>query len=185
MCRRRWVAGEDRDGTEWAIHRRSAYALLVVICVLLAGCYYSFSGASVPPHLKTIAIPIVDDQSGYGDPTLRDLFTTELVQRFRSDNTLELGDQSTADAVLRGVIVSVREAPAVVAPGDRVTQRRLTVNVRVTFQDLKLRKTVWEKEFSNWGDYPSGGGQTQRNEGLKEAVRKLTEDILNDTVSGW
>lgn len=160
--------------------------LLTVYCsLLLSGCYYSFSGASVPPHLNTIAIPIVDDQSGYGDPTLRELFTNELVQRFRSDNTLEMGDASSADALLRGAIVSVREAAAVVAPGEQVTLRRLTVIVRMTFQDLKLRKTVWEKDFSNWGDFPSGGGETQRNEGLKEAVRKLTEDILNETVSGW
>ena len=162
-----------------------SFLLLSAWCILLAGCAYSFSGASVPPHLKTIAIPIVDDQSGYGDPTLREMFTNELVQRFRSDNTLELADIAGADAVLRGIIVTVREAPAVVAPGEQVTQRRLTVTVRMTFQDLKLRKTVWEKEFSNWGDFPSGGGQTQRNEGLTVAVRKLTEDILNDTVSGW
>ncbi|MGH2569539.1 MAG: LPS assembly lipoprotein LptE, partial [Bacteroidota bacterium] len=101
------------------------------------GCYYSFSGASVPPHLNTIAIPIVDDQSGYGDPTLRELFTNELVQRFRSDNTLEMGDVTSADALLRGAIISVREAAAVVAPGEQVTLRRLTVVVRMTFQDLK------------------------------------------------
>lgn len=165
----------------------AVYGLLfTVYCSLLfSGCYYSFSGASVPPHLKTVAIPFVDDQSGYGDPTLRDLFTNELVQRFRSDNTLEMADVSGADAVLRGNIVSVKEAPVVVAPGEQVTLRRLTVVVHMTFQDLKLRKTVWEKDFSNWGDFASGGGATQRNEGLKEAVRKLTEDILNETVSGW
>ena len=41
---------------------------VVVAAVLasgLAGCAYSFTGASVPAHLKTIAIPLVDDQSGF------------------------------------------------------------------------------------------------------------------------
>ena len=167
--------------------RMSDFILWLASCIplLLAGCAYSFSGASVPPHLKTIAIPIVDDQSGYGDPALRQQFTTQLVDRFISDNTLQLGETNNADAVLRGVIVGVNEAPTVVAPGEQVTQRRLTVTVRMTFQDLKLRKTVWEKNFSNWGDFPSGGGASQRSVGLEEAIRKLTEDILNDTVSGW
>ena len=55
----------------------------------------------------------------------------------------------------------------------------------MTFQDLKLRKKVWEKSFSNWGNYPSGGGLTQRNDGVIDAVKKLTEDILNETVAGW
>jgi hypothetical protein len=162
------------------------YSLLFTIhCSLLFPGCYSFSGASVPPHLKTVAIPIVDDQSGFGDPALRDLFTTELAQRFRSDNTLEMSDAANADAVLKGTISSVREAAAVVAPGEQVTLRRLTITVHVVFQDLKLRKTVWEKDFSNWGDFPSGGGTTQRTKGLIEAIRKLTEDILNETVSGW
>lgn len=153
--------------------------------ILFAGCAYSFRGGSVPPHLKTVAIPIVEDQSGYGDPTLRDLFTTQLVERFMNDNTLQLADRNTADSMVEGVIVNVKDAPNVLQGGEQVAQRRITVTVRVTFQDLKLRKKVWEKEFNNWGDYPSGSGLTQRNEGVKEAVRKLTEDILNETVAGW
>jgi hypothetical protein len=53
------------------------------------------------------------------------------------------------------------------------------------FRDLKLRKKVWEKDFTQWGDYLSGGGLTQRNDGISEAIRKITEDILNETVAGW
>ena len=162
------------------------FLLLVFHCsFLIAGCTYSFKGGSVPPHLKTIAIPIVEDQSAYGDPALRDSFTKQLVDRFTNDNTLQLTDRNTADCMLEGVVTNVKDEPAILHGGEQVAQRRITVTVRMTFQDLKLRKKVWEKEFSNWGDYPSGGGLTQRNEGVTEAVRKLTEDILNDTVAGW
>jgi len=98
---------------------------------------------------------------------------------------LELADRTTADAVLEGSIIDVRDAPNVLQGGENVAQRRITVRVKVKFNDLKLRKTMWDKEFTNWGDYPSGGGLTQRQEGIVEAVRKLTEDILNDTVAGW
>lgn len=158
---------------------------LLVFLVLLAGCTYSFTGASVPPHLKTIAIPAVEDQSGFGDPTLRDSFTRDLMQQFTSDNTLEISDRANADAVLEGVITDVRDAPAVLQDGENVSARRISVSVRMTFQDLKLRKKVWEKTFTQYGDYPSGGGLAQRKEGVDEAVRKLTEDILNETVAGW
>jgi hypothetical protein len=150
-----------------------------------AGCPYSFTGASVPPHLKTIAIPIMEDQSGYGDPTLRDTFSRQLLNRFVNDNTLQPADRNSADSMLEGVITSVKDAPAVVEGGDQVAQRRITVTAHVTFSDLKMRKKVWEKDFTQWGDYPSGGGLTQRNAGIVEAVRKITEDILNETVAGW
>lgn len=157
----------------------------LVTFTLFSGCTYSFKGGSVPAHLKTVAIPLVQDQSGYGDPALRDDLTQQLVDRFTNDNTLEIADRNTADSILEGVVVDVKDAPSVVQAGEQVAARRITVTVHVTFEDLKLRKKIWEKDFSNWGDYPSGGGLTQRNDGIKEAVRKLTEDILNDTVAGW
>ena len=153
--------------------------------MVFTGCTYSFKGGSVPPHLKTLAIPLVEDQSAYGDPALRKSFTDQLVNLFTNDNTLQLTNSNTADCILEGIITDVKDAPSVLQGNEQVAQRRITVKVRMTFQDLKLRKKVWEKEFSNWGDYPSGGGLTQRSEGATEAVRKLTEDILNDTVAGW
>ena len=161
----------------------SFVVLLSFVCI--AGCTYSFKGGSVPAHLKTIAIPLVQDQSGYGDPTLRDNLTQQLVDRFTNDNTLQIADRNTADSMLEGVVVDVKDAPSVVQAGEQVAARRITVSVHVTFEDLKLRKKIWEKDFSNWGDYASGGGATQRNDGINEAVRKLTEDILNETVAGW
>ncbi len=159
--------------------------VLLVIVHFFSGCTYSFKGGSVPAHLKTVAIPLVQDQSGYGDPALRDNLTQQLVDRFTNDNTLQIADRNTADSMLEGVIVDVKDAPSVVQGGEQVAARRITVTVRATFEDLKLRKKVWEKDFSNWGDYASGGGLTQRNDGINEAVRKLTEDILNETVAGW
>ncbi len=135
--------------------------------------------------MKTIAIPLVQDQSGFGEPALKDQFTAQLVDRFTRDNTLTLADRGVADSVLESVIISVREEAVVVNPGEQVARRRMTVTTRVTFTDLKLKKKVWEKDFAQWGDYPSGGGLTQRNEGIREAITKLTEDILNETVAGW
>jgi outer membrane lipopolysaccharide assembly protein LptE/RlpB len=159
--------------------------LIIHLFLLITGCTYSFKGGSVPPHLKTIAIPIVEDQSAYGDPTLRDSFTKQLVDLFTNDNTLQLTDRNAADSMLEGVITDVKDTPSALQSGEQVAQRRITVTVRMTFQDLKLRKKVWEKSFSSWGDYPSGGGLTRRNDGVTVAVKKLTEDILNDTVAGW
>ncbi len=153
--------------------------------LLLFGCAYSFTGASVPPHLKTVGIPLVDDRSGFGEAGLREQFTTELTNLFIADNSLQVGDRTTSDALLQGAITSVTDAPSVVQQGEQVSKRRITVTVSFTFQDMKLRKKVWEKTFSNWGDYDSGGGLSQRQTGLTEAIRKISEDILLETVSGW
>lgn len=168
-----------------AAFRSLSTAAIIAWGLLATGCPYSFTGASVPSHLKTIGIPVVDDRSGFGEPNLRERFTTELTNLFITDNSLEVADRSTADCLLQGAITSVVDAPQVVGGGDQVSTRRITMTVAFTFQDMKMRRKVWDKSFSNWGDYDSGGGFSQREAGLREAIRKLTEDLLLETVSGW
>ena len=148
-------------------------------------CVYSFTGASVPQHLKTIAIPIAEDRSGSGEPGLKELLTDQLVQDFINDNTLQVTEKGNADALLECVILPLSDAPAVVAAGENVEARRITINVQVTYKDLVKRKTIFDKKFSNYGDYPSGGGISQRRDAIQTAIDKITEDILLDTVSGW
>jgi len=163
----------------------TASAVAVAALVALQGCVYSFTGASVPPHLKTVAIPLIDDQSGFGEAGLREQFTTQLQQLFISDNSLEVADRAGADAILEGAIVSITDAPAVVSQGEQVTRRRITVSCRFSFQDMKLRKKMWDKNFSQWGDYESGGGLSQRSTGIQDALKKIADDVLLETVSGW
>lgn len=160
--------------------------LLIVHCSLLivySGCAYSFSGSSVPSHLKTVAIPLFEDQSGFGEPGLRESFTKRLIDLFINDNSLEIAERNTADSILEGSILAVADAPSVIAPGEQVSKRRINVTVHVVFQDLKLRKKVWEKDFSNWGEYSMG--TELRTVALTRALNKVTEDILIETVSGW
>ena len=149
------------------------------------GCTYSFRGSSVPSHIKTIAIPIFDDQSGFGEAGLREKFTNAVISRFTTDNSLQVTERNTADSILEGVITSVKPEPSVVGGGEQVRKWRITIAVKVTYTDLKLRKKVWDKVLSNWGDYEYTGGLSARAEGIQTAINKLAEDILIETVSGW
>jgi len=150
------------------------------------GCgSYSFTGASVPAHLKTIAIPIADDKSPAATPGIRELLTDNLIQKFISDNSLQVTERSTADATLECVITSVTDAPAIVSAGEQITSRRVTINVKVIYKDMVQKKTIFEKEFINHGDYPPGQETNKRPEAIDVAVDKLTEDILLAVVSGW
>lgn len=151
--------------------------------IFASGCAYSFSGSSVPKHLKTIAIPLFEDQSGFGEPGLKENLTKKLIELFVNDNSLEVADRNAADSILEGSILRVTDAPSVIAPGEQVNKRRISVTLHVQFEDLKLRKKVWEKDFSNWGEYSIG--IEPRSVALAQAINKVSEDILIETVSGW
>lgn len=154
-----------------------------ICCLVFAEGCYSFTGASVPAHLKTVAIPLIEDVSGFGEAGLREKFTQKLIELFRSDNNLEIGERLTSDSIVEGTIVQVTDAPQVISGNDIVSTRRVTITVRASFTDMKLRKKVWERDFSNWGEYTQG--QQTRDIALTDAVNKVAEDILLETVSGW
>ncbi len=165
---------------------------LCIVLLLLglsgcAGCPYSFTGASVPPHIDTIAIPMFDDRSGFGDPQLREVLTSEVTRRFESDGNLRIAERNAADSILEGIIMSVRDEISVVdGRADRASVRRVTISVRITWQDVIEREIVFENTVSNWGEYDVGaGGPAQRQEGINEAVRKLSEDIVLATIARW
>ncbi|MDR3626732.1 MAG: LptE family protein [Ignavibacteriaceae bacterium] len=148
-------------------------------------CVYSFSGASVPKHIKSIAIPPTLDRSGSGEPGLGESFSNKLTQKFVDDNTLQIANKSNSDATLSCIISSLNDAPSVVSAGENVTKRRITITVQVTYKDMVKRKTVYEKSFSGYGDYASSGSISERKVAIDSAIDNITNDILLDTVSGW
>ncbi len=150
--------------------------LLVAGLTGCAGCPYSFTGASVPAHIETVAIPMFDDQSGFGDPQLREVLTSQVTQRFESDGNLRIAERGDADSILEGIITRVTDEISVIeGQADRASVRRVTIAVQITWQDVVKREIVFENTVSNWGEYDTGaGGAAQRDEGIAEAVRKLS-----------
>lgn len=175
-------------------HKKNKIILLAILNLFLVGfitlsltscCAYSFTGASVPPHLKTVAIPIADDRSGSGEPGLREKLTQTLIQKFIDDNTLQVAERTTANALIECTIVSLNDAPAIVAAGENIQTRRITLGIKVIVRDLVKRETLIDKTFSNYGDYSPDNIVQGRTEAIESAINKISEDILLATVSGW
>lgn len=165
--------------------------LLFIAGILLTfwGCSYTFTGASVPDHLESIAIPIFDDRSGSAEPNLEQTFTDLLIQKFLDDNTLQVREKQNSDAVLECTITSLVDAPAAVTGnelGQGISQRKITVKVKVVYRDFVLRKVVWDRSFSNYGEYVNEGDlQAVRAEAIEVAAEKIAEDIMLAVVSNW
>jgi hypothetical protein len=164
--------------------------LLIVSAGLLStGCFrYSFSGSG-PGHIKTIAIPLFDNVTAeYG---VVERLTDELILAFQKDNTLKIADKESADAVLLGSLIRVEDVPYTYeSEGETanfsVGEYKLTLTVKLKYVDQVKGEVIWEQEVSDWGTYNhTSGAPEEREEGFDEAIEKLTEDILNMTVSGW
>jgi hypothetical protein len=168
----------------------SIFLFVIMLVVKLSGCFYSFTGASVPSHLKTIAIPVFEDKSGSGEAGLRENFTNDLIQKFTDDNTLQVAPRTSADAVLDCTITSLSETYNSVTTDannrEAGSSKRVTITVRVIYKDLVQRKTISDKKYSEFANYDlTGNIVTNRQEAITTAIDRITDDILLGTVSNW
>ena len=167
---------------------RKILFLIAAIPLLLSidSCNYSFKGAAPPEGIKTIYIPTIRDESGFGLPNLGEQLTLLLKNKFINDNTLEYSEKTNADGQIECVVKSVTDEALVVTGNETVSRRKVTITVSVDFTNLKKQKNIWKKDFSNWGEYDSStGGFSKRDEGVRSAENKITEDILLDVISNW
>lgn len=151
--------------------------------ILLKSCY-SFTGGSVPEHLKTLSIPTVNDQSGFGNPEYKMILTQSLIDNFKRDNSFELVE-SGGDARLIVAINSIMEQTVAVSPGELETERRIVVSCTAEYYDFVNKKSIWKKNFSNYGVFDVKNAIAGRNQAIEGALRQIADDILLAVVSGW
>ncbi len=159
--------------------------IYVSLVFMIGGCAYSFTGSSIPSDMKTIAIPVFEDISGYTEAGLRENLTNALIQKFIQDNSLQVVDRKFSDTILEGIITSLRDEPFVITGNEQVNSRRVVIQVKVRFTDQRSKKQLWEKSFSQYSDYAAEGGLFAKQQAIQKAIENLTEDILIATVSDW
>ena len=174
-------------------------------CVILSGCmYYSMAG-SIPAHINSIAIPIVENQTAeFG---MSESVTENLLMKFNEENILRITDEDQATSILRGTITRVSDAPYTFTKQEAVTEYRFTVHMKVEWFDVRDDKVLIEKNFSGWGAYGLSGDISTAaidNDGdgmidgddddefgdprefaTTVAVTKIAEDILNEIMTSW
>ena len=159
---------------------------ILILSILLSGCHYSFTGASVPSHLHTIAIPLFKDNSGSGEPDLNSNFTFQTIQYFIDDNNLQVTEKQAADATLTCTITGFSDITASITGNEQISLRRVTLTVKAIYRDLVMKKTVWQQNFSNYEDYENKGDILQnRRDAIDEAIKKISDDILLAVVANW
>ncbi|MEJ2054876.1 MAG: LptE family protein [Calditrichaceae bacterium] len=156
---------------------------LLALILLFSSCYYSFKG-SLPSHLKTIAIPLFDDQRAQY-PGVREKLTNEVIDEFITDNTLKVVDESKADLLLSGAITSISQSASNVASGEVVEEYKITVSVKVKCEDVKLSKVLYDKNISHYGLMDATKGPDAIDSAIDEALVQITDDILNSTLGAW
>jgi hypothetical protein len=176
----------------------------ITTAVLLAcGCgIYSFRG-NLPPHIRSIAVATVVNQTS--EFAVTDAASELVTDLFVDENVLRVTDEDRADSNLRITITRVTDRPATYTAGETVEEWRIDISAQVVWYDLARNKPLFEKSFTGLGYYPPGGdigtdNIDNDNDGsvdeedefgdprefaLRVAIQKISQDILNEVVSTW
>ncbi|MBR1573507.1 MAG: LptE family protein [Bacteroidales bacterium] len=165
---------------------RIATALAALLT--LGGCNivrYSFSGTSIDPSVKTITINYFEYTALRVNPSLSNDLTEALQDKFRKMTRLEQVDVD-GDLEITGAVAGYDVKATAVTANEVAAQNRLTVTVKIAYQNRKFPEEDFEKSFSAYADYDS----TQSLDAVEgtlceEIIEKLCEDILNATVANW
>lgn len=161
---------------------------LFVMVVLVEGCgYYSFTGASIPSHLSTIAIPLAQDNAASPIGTLDEQLTTLLNDRFVGQTRLVLETNETlADAILESTIERYSNAPAAVGGEDRAALSRITISVNVRYVDQRENEEILSRTFSNSQEYdPQAEGLEGEITAANTALENIADDVFTAATSNW
>ena len=186
------------------INQNKMKILNLIILLFLYSCgFYSLSG-SLPPHIKTISIPMVENETAeFG---IAENITDGIQNRFNDEGILKVIDEN-ADSILRGTVKKITDGPFTYNKNESVSEYRYKIDVNIEWLDNKNEKTLLKGNYSGWGAYGLSGdigtdGIDNDNDGKidsddddefgeprlfasKVAVQKIAEDIINDIMTTW
>ena len=151
-----------------------------------AACsYYSFTGATIPQHLETIAIPLVEDVSTSPVTSLDNSLTQLLVDRFVGQTRLSLEpNEAEADAVLTVQIQRYVNEPAAVGGQERAQLNRVSISVTATYSDRVENREIFQRQFSSSEEYPPSD-LNQEVLAAGTVLENIADDIFTAATSNW
>jgi hypothetical protein len=172
--------------------RREALRALSVFAagVSTASCGYALAGRGsfLPDYIVTLGIPMFTNTTPF--QTVEQLFTQKVRLEFQSSRryTVVTTDQNV-DGIVRGEITGISLSPVGLNDQQLASRVRVTVSVKVAFEDVKAQKTLWENPALSYSDEydlatPSGGTDVAAFIGNdRVAFDRLSTDFARAVVS--
>lgn len=174
---------------------KSIYRLTISLVVLLAAVVcnscgykvtYNLSGGSIPPEAKTFSVAYFPNNAPMVAPTLSNVLTEALRDKFSRQTRLEQVEEG-GDFAFEGEITNYTSNTSSVSSGDYALQNRLTITVKVNFQNAVDQTLSFNaKTFSQYADYDASQLLIDvQDQLIEEIVQALVNDIYMAAAGNW
>ena len=173
------------------INKKIAYIITLAMAAIVAcACgykiTYNLSGGSIPPAAQTFSVAYFPNNAPMVAPTLSNVLTEGLRDKFSRQTTLQQVEAG-GDFAFEGEITNYTSTTSSVSSGDYALQNRLTITVKVNFQNAIDQTTSFNnKTFSSYADYDSSQLLIDvQDQLIEEIVKALVDDIYMAAAGNW
>ncbi|UMB60321.1 LPS assembly lipoprotein LptE [Lutibacter sp. A80] len=147
---------------------------------------YSFTGTNISPDVKTVQIDYFPNEAILVEPSLSQVFTTELRDLFDTQTNLT-SVNSGGHLQFEGEITGYKINPMTATAEQTAAQNRLTITVNVRFYNNKNEDDNFEKTFSHYYDYDANTQLigSALDDAFDEIIERIAQDIFNASVAKW
>jgi outer membrane lipopolysaccharide assembly protein LptE/RlpB len=157
-----------------------------LILLGLTGCY-GFSGSSLPTHVKTLSLPVLENRTL--EVAVNDELTQALTEKFVQDNRLRVV-QRDSDAVLTGAVTGYQERVFGFNSDQQANEYLVVLTVDMALRDRIRNKDIWKEEgLRGTGSYfasgATGGVPSTETEARAQAIKQIVDLVQTRTFDGW
>ena len=157
----------------------------LLLSLTLWGCGYQMAGrgtSQLPPHLKTIAIPLFENNSS--EPTIQRPFTEALRRAFITDGRLRVvNNKSGADLVMTGTLTRYSINAVAFNTLDVAIEYWVYLGAEVKVVERANDKTYLKQTLNTRWDYRADNSvvtsEASRQEALTQAYRVLSQRVVS------
>lgn len=168
--------------------RSGAVGLGILIALALTtGCRYTFT-PNLPPGIRSVSVPVIENHTfAYG---IEQELTRAVIEELLTNSPLRVLDEERADARLTVSIEGYLSRAKTYDVDETVKERRLTVEVALTFHDLKEQRDLWHvpalREYVDYFDIDVAGRPAESEaEAYSRLVGLLASRIVNRIIEGY
>ena len=157
----------------------------LLLSLTLWGCGYQMAGrgaSQLPPHLKTVAIPVFENKSG--EPTIQRPFTEALRRAFITDGRLRLVNNKTgADLMITGTLTRYSIRAVAFNTSDVAIEYWVNLEAKVLVKDQVNNKTYLKQILKTRWEYQADdsviSSEASRQEALVQTYRVLSQRLVS------
>ena len=158
----------------------------LIVALLLSSCGYHLTGygATLPPHIQAISIPVFKNSSS--EPNIQRDATDAIRRAFISDGRLKVTDKRKADIVMRGTLTNYQLRAVSFSSEDSAEEYIVRLGIQVEAYDQIKKKTIFNQKFTTQWDYRSTSSvvdsESAKYIALKEAYNDLADRLVSITI---